>query len=98
MSSAPRELTSAPSHRGSIRPRGRLNAISVCYQQIGSNGPFAFIQMLVLVDDQIRPNSLLKNPRQNESSLIQFFNHESVEARMRGAFTDQGAAVFVHFA
>src|SRR6516165_2124694 len=36
------------------------------------------------------PSSLLKNPRQNESSLIQFFNHESVEARMRGAFTDQG--------
>src|SRR6516164_2774580 len=35
-------------------------------------------------------SSLLKNPRQNESSLIQFFNHESVEARMRGAFTDQG--------
>src|SRR5258707_2041999 len=35
-------------------------------------------------------NSLLKNPRQNESSLIQFFYHESVEARMRGAFTDQG--------
>src|SRR6266446_3317146 len=34
--------------------------------------------------------SLLKNPRQNESSLIQFFYHESVEARMRGAFTDQG--------
>ena len=60
MSSAPRELTSAPSHRGSIRPRGRLNAISVCYQQIGGNGPFEFIQMLVLVDDQIRPNRLLK--------------------------------------
>src|SRR6266436_2847376 len=36
------------------------------------------------------PSSLLKNPRQNESSLIQFFYHESVEARMRGAFTDQG--------
>src|SRR5947209_6968036 len=35
-------------------------------------------------------SSLLKNPRQNESSLIQFFYHESVEARMRGAFTDQG--------
>src|SRR5262249_33740676 len=35
-------------------------------------------------------SSLRKNPRQNESSLIQFFNHESVEARMRGAFTDQG--------
>src|SRR5262249_29218813 len=35
-------------------------------------------------------SSLLKNPRQNESSLIQFFNHESVEASMRGAFTDQG--------
>jgi transposase len=33
---------------------------------------------------------LLKNPRQNESSLIQFFYHESVEARMRGAFVDQG--------
>src|SRR5262249_54882100 len=38
----------------------------------------------------IQPSSLLKNPRQNESSLIQFFYHESVEARMRGAFTDQG--------
>src|SRR5258707_15818102 len=37
-----------------------------------------------------KPSSLLKNPRQNESSLIQFFYHESVEARMRGAFTDQG--------
>src|SRR5262245_61795366 len=36
------------------------------------------------------PSSLLKNPRQNESSLIQFFYHESVEARMRGAFADQG--------
>src|SRR5262249_49226481 len=36
------------------------------------------------------PSSLLKTPRQNESSLIQFFYHESVEARMRGAFTDQG--------
>src|SRR6516162_1333589 len=35
-------------------------------------------------------SSLLKNPRQNESSLIQFFYHESVEARMRGAFMDQG--------
>src|ERR1700757_333718 len=35
-------------------------------------------------------SSLLKNPRQNESSLIQFFYHESVEARMRGAFKDQG--------
>src|SRR6516225_1607799 len=35
-------------------------------------------------------SSLLKNPRQNESSLIQFFYHESVEARMRGAFVDQG--------
>src|SRR5262252_10863521 len=35
-------------------------------------------------------SSLLKIPRQNESSLIQFFYHESVEARMRGAFTDQG--------
>src|SRR5260370_15716564 len=38
----------------------------------------------------MRPSSLLKTPRQNESSLIQFFYHESVEARMRGAFTDQG--------
>src|SRR5215813_7216562 len=37
-----------------------------------------------------RSSSLLKNPRQNESSLIQFFYRESVEARMRGAFTDQG--------
>src|SRR6516164_116699 len=37
-----------------------------------------------------KPSSLLKIPRQNESSLIQFFYHESVEARMRGAFTDQG--------
>src|SRR5262245_51759501 len=36
------------------------------------------------------PSSLLKNPRQNESSLIQFFYHESVETRMRGTFTDQG--------
>src|SRR6516165_4307713 len=35
-------------------------------------------------------SSLLKNPRQNESSLIQFFYHESVEARMRGVFMDQG--------
>src|SRR5262249_50955989 len=41
-------------------------------------------------DLSTRPSSLLKNPRQNESSLIQFFYHESVEARMRGAFTDQG--------
>jgi hypothetical protein len=40
--------------------------------------------------DKMRPSSLLKHPRQNEISLIQFFNHESVEARMRGAFTDQG--------
>src|SRR5215510_5358193 len=39
---------------------------------------------------KMHSSSLLKNPRQNESSLIQFFNHESVEARMRGAFTDQG--------
>src|SRR5262249_24927725 len=39
---------------------------------------------------RIVSSSLLKNPRQNESSVIQFFNHESVEARMRGAFTDQG--------
>src|SRR6516164_11498858 len=39
---------------------------------------------------QVSSSSLLKNPRQNESSLIQFFYHESVEARMRGAFTDQG--------
>src|SRR6516164_8563271 len=38
----------------------------------------------------LQSSSLLKNPRQNESSLIQFFCHESVEARMRGAFTDQG--------
>src|SRR5215831_13818180 len=45
------------SHRDSIRPRGRLNAISVCYQQIGGNGPLEFIQMLVLVDDQIRPKA-----------------------------------------
>src|SRR5262249_55043416 len=43
-----------------------------------------------LQDQGEAPNSLLKNPRQNESSLIQFFYHESVEARMRGAFTDQG--------
>jgi len=42
---------SAPSHGDSIRPSGRLNAISVCCQQIGRNGPFAFIQMLVLVYD-----------------------------------------------
>src|SRR5262249_9844582 len=35
-------------------------------------------------------SSLLKNPRQNESSLIQLFYRESMEARMRGAFTDQG--------
>src|SRR5258708_16701293 len=35
-------------------------------------------------------SSLLKNPRQSESSVIQSFYHESVEARMRGAFTDQG--------
>src|SRR5262245_39919530 len=41
-------------------------------------------------DQPIASSSLLKNPRQNESSLIQFFYHESVEARMRGAFTDQG--------
>ena len=41
-------------------------------------------------DARGRSSSLLKNPRQNESSLIQFFYHESVEARMRGAFTDQG--------
>jgi hypothetical protein len=46
--------------------------------------------MLALRDLCDSINSLLKNPRQNESSLIQFFNHESVEARMRGAFTDQG--------
>src|SRR5215813_8168189 len=39
---------------------------------------------------KITSSSLLKNPRQNESSLIQFFYRESVEARMRGAFTDQG--------
>src|SRR5215510_12029019 len=38
----------------------------------------------------VTSSSLLKNPRQNESSLIQFFYHESVEARMRGALTDQG--------
>src|SRR5215468_3410088 len=43
-----------------------------------------------LVAAPFRLSSLLKNPRQNESSLIQFFYHESVEARMRGAFTDQG--------
>jgi hypothetical protein len=44
----------------------------------------------LLMHNKEKPSSLLKNPRQNESSLIQFFYHESVETRMRGAFTDQG--------
>jgi hypothetical protein len=41
------------------------------------------------------PSRLLKNTRQNESSQIQFFYHESVEARMRAHLQ---ITVFVHFA
>src|SRR6516162_430484 len=52
--------------------------------------PNWFSMTTVLPLSSSATSSLLKNPRQNESSLIQFFNHESVEARMRGAFTDQG--------
>src|SRR6516162_10157504 len=90
--------TPAGEHKGrvlSIRANPRIQSLS-------QSCLAGFVQWLGLADRsqgnawgnaQIAlesSSSLRKNPRQNESSLIQFFNHESVEARMRGAFTDQG--------
>src|SRR5258708_33105676 len=103
MRAGPARTDSVPSNPGPCpKPVTRTHSIWTCggdtlhsANASGTGVQFlpTMIHAITVVITRARippPNSLLKNPRQNESSLIQFFYHESVEARMRGAFTDQG--------